>query len=55
MGDRYNWDTPCPNCGETIAVYYAESSEITDIQCQYCKEEFDIVMALELTPKKAKK
>ena len=48
MGDRYEWDEPCPECGKTIEVGYAESCEITSVTCWECGWVFDIVMNFKL-------
>ena len=52
MGDRYHWYEPCPDCGERMLIYYAESCDSTDAQCPSCKKEYDIVMTFKLKPKK---
>jgi len=55
MGDRYSWVEPCPFCGAKMGCYYAESCDATDVQCPYCKKEFDIVMGFKLVEKSDKK
>lgn len=48
MGDRYQWDEPCPKCGANIECYYAESCEMTTARCDKCGAEFGIVMGFKL-------
>lgn len=56
MGDSYGpWDEQCPSCGELISVYYAESCGITNVQCEYCKTEYDIIVDFTLQEKTNKK
>jgi len=48
MGDRYSWDEPCPKCGETMSVYYAESCGITTVTCPKCQEKYEIELVFRL-------
>jgi hypothetical protein len=55
MGDRYQWDEKCPECGTNIDVYYAESCEMTSVTCWGCGWVFDIVMSFKLVKTKKRR
>jgi len=55
MGDRYEWMDECPNCGHSIRCYYAESCEVTDVKCSFCKKEFNMILDFKLVEKSASK
>jgi len=50
MGDKYHWYEDCPNCGERMCVYCAESCGVNDVQCPKCKSRYEIVMTHKLVP-----
>ena len=54
MGDRYTWTETCPNCGQEIEVYYAESCGVTAVTCPHCGAEYDIVLKFVLQRKEEK-
>jgi hypothetical protein len=51
MGDRYSWEEPCPDCGNTIECYFSDSSSTTTARCHKCGAEFDIRLSFGLIEK----
>jgi uncharacterized Zn finger protein len=55
MGDRFIWNQKCPECGDSIEIYYAESCGFTTAKCYSCGTVFDIVQEFKLIKQKKKK
>jgi len=55
MGDRFTWNQKCPECGDSIEIYYAESCGFTTAKCYSCGTVFDIVQEFKLIKQKKDK
>lgn len=51
MGDKYQFMKECPNCGNKLWCYYAESCGHTSAKCPNCGKEFDIILDFTLKEK----
>jgi len=55
MGDRYEFNKECPNCGHSIKCYYADSCGIKIVLCSSCKTRYEVVLDFKLIKKASTK